>query len=346
MAEPPIRLAVLGAGLIGKRHIDHVLNEECAELLAIVDPSPEAKILAVQKNAAWYPNFVAMMEHESPDGIIVSTPNQMHVANGLEAVAAGVPALIEKPIADEVADATKLVEAAETAGVPLLVGHHRRHNPLIQATKNAIDAGRIGQVVAVHGTCWFYKPDAYFDIPWRREKGAGPIFVNLIHDVDLLRYLCGEVVSVQAMESNALRGNAVEETAVVLLRFASGALGTVNVSDKIVAPWSWEFTSGENPAYSHTQETCYMIGGTLGSLTVPYLDLWHHKTKPDWWEPIACERLPVEAKDPLGLQIQNLCDVIRGVAQPVVSGREGLNTLKVIAAVKEAAATGRAIDVV
>jgi predicted dehydrogenase len=269
----------------------------------------------------------------------------MHVAHGLECVAAGIPVLVEKPIADDVVEATRLVEAAEEAGVPLLVGHHRRHNPVIQEAKKAIEAGRLGQIASVHGSCWFYKPDDYFDIPWRRQKGAGPVFTNLIHDVDLLRYLCGEVVSVQAFESNALRGNEVEETAVILLKFANGALGTVNVSDKIVAPWSWELTSGENPAYAHTQETCYMIGGTRGSLTVPQLDLWRNLTKPSWWEPIVSERLAFEAKDPLGLQIRNFCAVIRDAAQPVVTGREGLNTLKVIAAVKAAAASGGPVTI-
>jgi predicted dehydrogenase len=198
-------------------------------------------------------------------------------------------------------------------------------------------------VVSVQATCWFHKPDDYFDVSWRRRRGAGPVFLNLIHDVDLLRYLCGEVVGVQAMESNALRGNEVEETAVILLKFASGALGTVNVSDKIVAPWSWELTSGENPVYPHTREACYVIGGALGSLTVPYLDLWRHPTKPSWSEPIIAERLPVEHEDPLRLQIRNLCEVIRGSAVPIVSGREGLESLKVIAAVKAAAASGRYI---
>ena len=73
--------------------------------------------------------------------------------------------------------------------------------------------------------------------------------MNLIHDMDLLRHLCGEVTSVQAFESNAARGIR-EDSAVILLRFANGALGTVTVSDTIVAPWSWELTTGgENPAY-------------------------------------------------------------------------------------------------
>jgi len=341
--DRPVRLAVMGAGLIGKRHVEHVLTRPEAELAAIVDPSPAAEALAAAKGVRWFPSFAATIEEARPEGVIVATPNRMHVDNGLACVAAGVPALIEKPLADDVAQAKRLVEAAEAAGVPLLTGHHRRHNPLMRQAKEAIDSGRLGTVVAVHGMCWFYKPDDYFDVQWRREKGAGPVFLNLVHDIDNLRYLCGDVVSVQAQETNALRGNEVEDAAVILLRFASGALGTVNASDAVVAPWSWELTSGENPAYPHTAESCYQIGGTRGSLTVPYLDLWHNPTRPSWWEPIERERLPVEAEDPLGLQVRQFCRVIRGREQPLVSGRDGLETLEVIAAVKEAAATGRTV---
>lgn len=341
--DRPVKLAVMGAGLIGKRHIEHVLAQPDAELTAIVDPSPAATALAEEKGTSWFPSFAAMMGQVRPEGVIVATPNQLHVENGLECIAAGVPALVEKPLADNVVSATRLVEAAEAAGVYLLTGHHRRHNPLIQRAKRAIDEGRLGQLVAVHSLCWFYKPDEYFDVEWRRRKGAGPIFINLTHDVDLLRYLCGEVVAVQAQETNAYRGNEVEDAAVILLRFANGILGTVNVSDKIVAPWSWELTSGENPAYPHRGESCYYIGGTRGSLTVPHLDLWHNPTKPSWWEPIERERLPAAAEDPLGLQVRQFCRTIRGVEEPLVSGREGLKTLKVISAVKEAAATGETV---
>jgi len=346
VTAPPVRLAVLGAGLIGKRHIEHVLAQPDAELAAVVDPTPAAKALAEEKGVAWFPSFEAMVAAGvRPEGAIVATPNQLHVENGLECVAAGVPALVEKPLADDVASATRLVEAGEAAGGPLLPGHHRRHNPLIREAKRVIDSGRLGTIVAVHGICWFYKPDEYFDVAWRREKGAGPVLLNLIHDVDLFRHLCGEVVAVQAQETNTVRGNAVEDAAVILLRFAGGALGTFNVSDAVVAPWSWEFTSGENPAYAHTPETCYQIGGTRGSLTVPYLDLWHNPTRPSWWEPIERERLPVGREDPLGLQVRQFCRVIRGEEAPLVSGREGLLTLKVIAAVKEAAATSRMVEI-
>lgn len=339
------RLSVMGAGLIGKRHIEHILTRPEASLASIIDPLPAARELAQSLNIGWYPFFRDIPPNDRPEGVIVATPNQMHVANGMECIDAGIPVLIEKPIADDLAGAERLVDSAERQGVALLVGHHRRHNPMIQRAKAEIDSGRLGKIISVHGMFWLIKPDDYFDLAWRREKGAGPVFLNLIHDVDLLRYLCGEIAAVQAAQSNRVRGNAVEETAVIILHFQSGALGTVNVSDTIPAPWSWEFTSGENPTYSHTQETCYQIGGTRASLAIPQLDLWQHPSEASWWVPIERKRLSYAPVDPLGLQIANFCAVIRGAAEPVVSGREGLNTLRVIDAVKRSAESGALVSV-
>ncbi len=88
-----------------------------------------------------------------------------------------------------------------------------------------------------------------------------------------------------------------------------------------------------------------MIGGTRGALTIPHLDLWSNRAAPSWFEPIERERLPAGVQDPLGLQIRNLCGVVRGREQPVVSGREGLSTLEVIVAMKQAAATGGVLSV-
>ncbi len=119
----------------------------------------------------------------------------------------------------------------------------------MRAASEIVASGRLGRIVAVSALFWLYKPDDYFDMPWRREPGAGPVFLNLIHDVDNLRALLGEVVSVQAVESNTVRGHPVEDTAAIILQFASGALATISVCDTAVAPWSWEMTTGENPAY-------------------------------------------------------------------------------------------------
>ena len=333
-------IAVVGAGLIGRQHVERILGNPGVRLSWIVDPSDGASDFATQNGARWAPDIATMLSAGRPDGVIVATPNQLHVEHGLACVAAGLPVLIEKPIADDAVAARRLVEAAEAAGVPLLVGHHRRHNPLIRAARARIEAGALGRIIAVHATCWFFKPDSYFDIAWRRQPGAGPVFINLIHDIDLLRHLCGEIVAVQAAESNAVRGNPVEETAVILLRFENGALGTVTVSDTIVSPWSWELTSRENELYRPSGEECYMIGGTHGALTVPSAALWRNPGERSWHQPVERTIEPVERRDPLAIQVDHFRDVILGEAPPLVSGREGLQTLEVIAAIRRATRSG------
>ncbi len=344
MSQRPLAIAVMGAGLIGRRHIEGVLAEPRTALAAVIDPSPAAREEAARNGLPWFASLAeALAGGVIPDGVIIATPNQLHVANALEALAAGLPMLIEKPIADDAAAAASLVARAESAGVPILTGHHRRHNPIIAAARRLVESGRLGRIRAVHGSFWVAKPEDYFEAAWRREPGAGPIFINLIHDVDLLRHLIGEVESVHAMESNAARGHAVEDTATVLLRFAGGALATLSASDAVPSPWSWERTSGENPAFPREDQFCYQIGGTKGALTIPDLALWTNETRPDWREKLTRERLPVTPADPLTLQLQHFCDVVEGTAAPLVSGREGLATLEVIEAIKASARTGRTI---
>ena len=194
------KLAVMGAGLIGRRHADHIAALPGAALSAIVDPSPAGGEVAARLGVPWFVSFAEMLSVDRPDGVIIATPNQVHVANGLEVIEAGIPALVEKPIADDVAQATLLSGSGGARSVPLLVGHHRRYNPMIRKAREIINSGRLGRILTLHGQFWLMKPDDYFDIGWHREKGAGPVFINLIHDVDLFRYLCGEVVEVQAQE--------------------------------------------------------------------------------------------------------------------------------------------------
>ena len=134
--------------------------------------------------------------------------------------------MIEKPIADTVVDGARLCDTAEQANVPLLVGHHRRHNPLLTQARKIVGAGTLGKLVAVVGSAAFYKPDRYFqEMPWRSQPGGGPILINMIHEVDNLRVLAGEIVAVQATASRAVRGFPVEDTVAITLRFAKGGAG-------------------------------------------------------------------------------------------------------------------------
>lgn len=340
-----VRLAVAGAGMIGRRHAAAIDMAAGATLACIVDPAEAGASVADPYGVPCHPSLDAMIDAGGVDGVILATPNAMHADGALACIAARLPVLVEKPIATEPAGGRSIVEAGEAAGVAVAVGHHRRHNPLIVRAKSLIDEGRLGRIASVHGSAWLMKPEDYFEPAWRRRKGAGPVYLNLIHDIDLLQHLIGPIRTVQAMESNAIRGNEVEDTAVVLLRFDSGALGTVNVCDSAVAPWSWELTARENPAYPATLEDCYWIGGAEGSLSLPHLALWSNQGVRSWWEPISATRFAFDFADPLVLQVEQFAAVVRGEAAPLVSGRDGLAALEVVEAVKRAAACGRPVEV-
>jgi len=272
----------------------------------------------------------------------------MHVDGGLECVAAGVPVIVEKPIGDTVEGATRLVEAGEAAGVPVLTGHHRNYSPVMAKAREIVRSGRLGPVVAVVGTALFYKPDDYFDGGggWRREPGGGPILLNLIHEVNNLLSLVGPIVAVQAVTSTATRGFPVEDTAAMVFTFANGALGTFLLSDAAASARSWEQTSQENASYaSYPDEDCYHIAGTLGSLSVPTMRVKTFPGTRSWWEPFDAVTEPLERSDPLANQVAHFAAVIRGTAEPICSGRDGLATLKVVDAVVEAARTNRPVAV-
>ncbi len=339
-----VRIAIAGAGLIGRRHADAVSAANGVSLAAIVDPGDVGAEVAMLHSVPHLRSLTDLIETARPDGVILATPNQVHVDNALECIAAGLPALIEKPLAVDIHGAERIVSAGDAAGIPLLTGHHRRHNPLIARAKAVISDGTLGRIAAVQASTWFYKPDDYFNVDWRRRKGAGPVYINLIHDIDLLRHFCGEVTTVHAMESKAIRDNEVEDTAVILLRFADGALATVNVSDTVVAPWSWELTARENPAYPATSENCYLIGGTHGALSLPNLSVWTNPDRRSWWEPISATKLIFDFEDPLIRQVRQFAAVIRGDEDPLVSAAEGLRNQQVIEAVKLSAATGQSVD--
>lgn len=97
-------------------------------------------------------------------------------------------------------------------------------------------------------------------------------------------------------------------------------------------------TARENPAYPASNQACYLIGGTQGSLELPAVRLWSYAGKRSCWEPICATRYPIDLEDPLVRQVQHFARVVREGEAPLVSGREGLRTLQVIEAVKRSAA--------
>lgn len=339
------RLAVLGAGLIGARHAGAISSSEDAELVALADQTEAGRRLASNLGARHYDDFVRLLEAEALDGVICALPNQMHRAAALAAIERGLPVLVEKPLADTLEAAEEIVRAGERAGVAVMVGHHRRFNPRVGTARRIIGSGALGRLVAVSAVWAARKPEDYFSLAWRREEGGGPILINLIHDIDCLRHLCGEIVEVQAFTSSQVRRLPVEDTAVVALRFEGGALGTITLSDASPSPWGWEAGSADNPTIAASRQNCYRFLGTAASLDFPNLTLWRHAegVAPSWSEPMHAQSVACANEEALPAQIGHFARVIRGEETPRISGRDGFATLAATLAVKAAALAGRSV---
>ncbi len=327
----PLNIAVVGAGLIGAKHIELIQDSTECQLAAVVDPSENAARLAQQIQVPWHANFEHVLEIDELDGVILATPNHLHFPQAMECVRAGLPVLIEKPVTQSIEEAAQLTEFCQQHNAKVLVGHHRMHSDIMQHARGIIDSGALGEIVAVQGAALFYKPDDYFEAgAWRTKVGGGPILINMIHEVGNLRYLCGEITQISAMPSNARRGFEVEDTVGILLGFENGAVGTFILSDTAASCKSWEQTARENTDYHHdAAENCYHIAGTQGSLSMPTMTVHTFTGKASWWSPMAAEKRPVNVTNPLVRQLSHFCEVICGTAEPVVSVYDGYRNLEV-----------------
>lgn len=337
----PLRIAVIGLGVIGRRHIAEILANPKCTLAAVADPSPGAAAEVRSLGVPHHDDPVVMLEAHTPDAAIVCTPNHLHLDIGRQCIERGVALLMEKPIADTHAAALELAELAHSASIPLLVGHHRRHNPIVTRTREAIQSGGIGKLVMGSVMCLMYKPNAYFDVAWRRQRGAGPVLINLIHEVDLVRYICGEVTSVQAVSSNATRGYEVEDSVSCSLQLASGALVSIALSDTAASPWSWETAAGEDTTlFPQRLVPTHFFAGTHGSVSMPDVTYWHYEGERGRQAPISDTKLLVGSTNTYANQLEHFVRVARRQAEPVISGFDAARTLEVTLAVQETAASG------
>ncbi|KAK5048578.1 hypothetical protein LTR84_005669 [Exophiala bonariae] len=347
---PPIKIAVIGVGLIGPRHAETVAASPNASLAAIVDLMPTGKALATKLNVPYYQTVSDLLESaDKPDGAIICTPNHTHVAVGLELARAGVNILVEKPISIDIESGQELVRTAHEAGVRLLVGHHRRFNSYMLAAKKTLVSGELGDLIAINGIWSTYKPLDYFDPPteWRRAKTGGVILINMIHEIDLMHYLFGRITRVYAEPIPSRRGFDADEGAAITLRFESGAVGSFLLSDNTPSPHNFEAGTGENPLIPKVGEDFYRIFGSNASFSIPDMTVWSYgsdATK-SWHSPMSKEQIKVDAITPFVSQLEHFVAVIQGIEEPSCSGADGLSALIVCEALKKSLETGAPVTI-
>lgn len=340
-----IAIGLIGAGLIGRKHLAKIAQHPDFDLVGVADVNAE-QVAAQNPAARVFADYRAMLDETRPSAVIIASPNQLHAENGIECARRGIHILIEKPVTDTLDSANALIDAARATGICSLVGHHRRHHRQVATLRSLLAERRIGALVGVSAIWAVYKPDAYFNAaPWRTQAGGGPVLINLIHEIDFLRFCVGEIVSVSAIQSNRQRGFAVEDTAGVLIEFESGAIGTFFVSDSAVSPWTTEQGVGESPEFPFSGESSYRFMGSRGALEFPNLVAWAQANgEPSWNQSIQAQRIHAPTLDPYIAQLDHFRDVIRGTAVSLQPVEDGARTLIATLAVAEAAASGKRID--
>jgi UDP-N-acetyl-2-amino-2-deoxyglucuronate dehydrogenase len=229
------KVALVGCGRISKNHIDALVSlSDRVRLVSVCDISIDAaKKTAFENNCKAYYDLSNMLENEDVDILSICTPSGLHPQHIKVGASHYVHCISEKPVGTRMEDAVKAVEECDKYGVNLYVVKQNRFNPTVVQLKKLIDAGAFGKIYLAQSNVFWTRPQDYYDTSgWRGtwEFDGGAIMNQASHYVDLLQYLLGSVSSVSGFSSTLGRDIEAEDTAVVSLKFRSGALGSLNVT--------------------------------------------------------------------------------------------------------------------
>ena len=324
-----VKLLLAGTGLIGHRHMQHILEHPELELVGVIDP------LITNEKIEGVKTYHSLNDlNNVAEGIILATPTDTHADLTIQALEMGMHVLVEKPVAASLLEADKMISASEKTGLSILVGHHRRHHPLVNETINILKSGKIGRPVAASLMWLMRKQDEYFDVDWRKGIDGGPVKQNLIHDVDTLRAFFGEIISVVGSGTNIVRNANRHENGGVVLGFETGMVATITFSDATPTPWGFEAGTGESPYIPKTNQSSMFIACTNGGLEFPTLKLWSGAS--NWNEKPIMEHQNISEAVPLIRQLEHFSDVIREKATPIVDAKSARETLSVILQIEQA----------
>jgi len=230
-----IHIGLIGGGNITETHARAARAIPGVEISAIHGTNGE-KIarLCREHGATPYQDFDAFLQHRPMDLVIIGSPSGLHATQGIAAARRGLHVLTEKPIEISTARADALIEAAKQSRVQLGVIFQDRTKPHIRQLKNWVDQGLLGTLLFVEARVkWYRPPEYYASSRWRGTlalDGGGALINQGVHTVDLLLWLLGDVIRVQARTATQLHKIEAEDTAVAILEFASGALGILHAT--------------------------------------------------------------------------------------------------------------------
>jgi predicted dehydrogenase len=343
----PIGFGIIGCGMISRFHAKALADVRGAKAVACFDRFPaSADKLAKEFGLKPYHSLQEMLADPGVDAVTIGTPSGAHLEPTLAAAKAGKHVIVEKPLEVTTARCDKAIAACEAAGVKLAaIFPSRFHDSSIQM-KKALDKGRFGRVTLGDAYVKWFRTQEYYDSgAWRgtwKLDGGGALMNQAIHTVDLLQWLMGPVVEIQAQTATLAHERIeVEDTAVATLRFASGALGVI------------EATTAAYPGYLKRIE----LHGSEGTAVLEEEDL---KTW-DFAKRLKSDDAILEgmkkskstgggASDPSAighhghaLQIQDFVKAIQKDTTPAVDGHEGRKSVEIITGIYKSAKSGRPV---
>jgi UDP-N-acetyl-2-amino-2-deoxyglucuronate dehydrogenase len=333
---------IVGTGMIAAIHADAIATLPDARLVAVTSRSADAAAtFAAARGCLAEPDLAALLARRDVEVVCVCVPNGLHAVIGVQAARAGKHLVVEKPIDVSLDAADRLIDAARTAGVALTVISQHRFEPGLVELKRLLDDGTLGRLVLGEASTKWYRPQAYYDnAAWRGTYAmdGGSLMNQGVHYVDLLRWCMGPLAEVTAMCATQAHQIEVEDTALAIVRFASGALGTILSS------------TAAFPGFPQRLE----ITGTRGAIIVEDGRIVRRSLPADT-DPTApaaaADADRSAAADPAALgiashaaQLADLLDAVEAGREPAVSGQSGRDALEIVLAVHESSCTGHPVQ--
>lgn len=335
-----IRLALVGCGRIANNHLAAIeSHNDSVELVDVCDVNALALAQSVSRTKANnHSNLTDLLKTTTADLVVLTTPSGLHPEQAIQVATSGRHVMTEKPMATRWHDGVRMVKACDEASVRLFVVKQNRRNATLQLLKKAIEQERFGKIYSVAMNVFWTRPQEYYDsAKWRGtwEFDGGAFMNQASHYIDLLHWLVGPVESVMAYTATLARNIEVEDSGVAVIRWRSGAMGTLNVT---------MLTYPKNMEGSIT-----ILGekGTvrIGGVAVNEIQTWEFSDKRPEDADVASSNYQTTSVYGLGhpLYYRNVIETLRGEAEPETDGREGLITLELLIAMYLSSRDGKRV---
>ncbi len=344
---PKLRTALVGYGKVAHTHAEALRILPESELVAVCGRKRErAQAFAAQYGIRAYTDLRQMMRDARVEAVVVCTPHPAHAEAVIAAAEAGVHALVEKPLASSLRHCDAMIAAARSAGIKLGMISQRRLYAPVQRVKVAIDGGKIGQPILGTVVMLGWRDEAYYrSDPWRGKwdlEGGGVLVNQAPHQLDLLQWFMGPIEQLFGYWDNLNHPTIeVEDTAVAVLRFKNGALGSIVVSNSQKPGIHGKVqVHGANGASVGVQTDggAMFIAGVSSVLEPPVNDLWtvpgEEHLLAEWQAEDRAIFDRVDATRYYHLrQDQDFLQAILEDREPLVNGEEGRKTVELFTAI-------------